>query len=116
MAFSCQHNNISRLSMVDGISDGLLPVDDLHILACGPSDSDFNVINNSLWILVSGIIGCDNGQVRQVSGNLSHLVSADLGTVSSTAEKAYQPIGFIFFQSGEKTFQTHGVMGVIDHQ
>ena len=116
MTFSGQHNNISRFSVMDGIGDGLLPVNDLHILSAGFRDSRPDIVDDGLGLLIPGIVGGDDGQIRQPAGNLSHLKTPLPGPVAAAAEKAHQPVGMILPQSGQQAFQAHGVVGVIDHQ
>ena len=79
MAFSCQDNDISRFSMGNAVADGFLSVTDFHILSFGAPDADFDVINNRLGFLVSGVIGSNDRQVCQFSADLSHLIAAQAG-------------------------------------
>ena len=116
MSFSGQHDHISRLSVGNGITDGLLAVTDLHVFSGGFSNPHLDIINDGLGLLKPGIIGCDDGQIRQPPGHLAHLVSAVFGTVPPASEETHQTGWMVFLQGGQKAFQAHGIMGVIDHQ
>ena len=96
MPFSCKDNDISRLSVVDGIGNGFFSVNDLYVFAFRPADAGLNVVNDRLGLLISWIIGGNDGQVCQLPLDLSHLISAQLGTVSAAAEKTYQTVGLVF--------------------
>ena len=58
---SRQHNNISRLSIGNRISNRFFPITDFHILAICFANTNFNIINNCLWFLKTWIIRSDNG-------------------------------------------------------
>ena len=56
MTFTSQHHNIPWFSVMYGISDCLLAVLNLHIFTFCLRHAHFDVINNSLRFLITGII------------------------------------------------------------
>ena len=116
MSLTGQNNNISRFSVVDRIGDRFLTVYDLHIFTVSPGHSCFYIINNSLGLLIPWVIRGNDRQICQLSCHLSHFITAKPGAVSSTSEQAYQSVWMIFPQCGQKAFQCHCIMCVIDHQ
>ena len=75
-----------------------------------------NIVDDGLGLLKPGIVGGDDGQVRKPSAHLAHLEPAQTGAVPSAAKHADQPSVPVFLQGGQKTFQRHGVVRVIDEQ
>lgn len=82
MSFTCKHNDIPRLPIVNGIGDGFFPVTDLNIVPRGLINAGFNIFYNILGFLKPRIIGCDNGKVRIGSADFPHLKPPELRAVS----------------------------------
>ena len=102
--------------MMDRIGDGFFSVRNLYIFSIGFCHTNLDIIDDRLWFFITWIIRGNDGKVCKLSGNLSHLIAAKLRSVASASKQTYQSVGMIFFQSGQKTLQSHGIMRVIDHQ
>ena len=116
MSFTCKHNDIPRLPVVNGIGDGFFPVTDFNIIPLGLIDAGFNILYNILGFLKPRIIGCDNGKVRIGSADFPHLKPPEHRAVSPTAKHTHQPLWLIFPQGSQKALKAHGIMGIINQQ
>ena len=101
---------------MDGISDCFLAVWNLHIFTFCLRHANLDVINNSLRLLISRIIRSNDGQICQTTGNFSHLITAKPRTISATTKQADQSVWMILTQCSKKTFQSHCIMCIINHQ
>ena len=98
--FSRQHDDIAGFSVFDGISNGFLAVADLHIFSIRLRHTGLDIIDNILWLLEPGIVGSNDGQIRQSAADLSHLKTTLPGTIAATAKQTDQSVGFILPQGG----------------
>ena len=67
VTFSCKYNDVSRLSMMNGVSNSFFPIDDLNIFSFCLADTCFDIINNRLRLFISRVIGCDDRQICQLT-------------------------------------------------
>lgn len=65
VTFSCKYNDVSRLSMMNGVSNSFFPIDDLNIFFLLSCCTCFDIINNRLRLFISRVIGCDDRQICQ---------------------------------------------------
>ncbi len=89
VTFSCKYNDVSRLSMMNGVSNSFFPIDDLNIFSFCLADTCFDIINNRLRLFfISRIIGCDDRQICQLSDTspLSNRRSRETVTTTSQTD------------------------------
>ena len=98
--FSRQYDDIAGFSMFNGISDGFLAVADLYIFSVRLRHTGLDIVDNILRFLEPGIVGSNDGQIRQPAADLSHLETTLSGTVAAAAKQADQSVGFILPQGG----------------
>ena len=75
MAFSDDRNHIPRLGVSDAVLDSLPAVRDLHISSACLLNASSDIRDNILRLLVPGVVGGDDAQIRQLSADLSHGVT-----------------------------------------
>ena len=102
MSLACQNNDISRLSMVNGICNGFFSVADFNITAAGLLYACLDILDNILGFFKSGIIRSDNGQIGIISTDFSHLKTAYFRTVSAASKQTYEPLRLILSKRCQK--------------
>ena len=60
-------------------------------------DSGLDIVQDILRLLKTRIIGSDDREISQSSGDLRHLKAAGFGTVSATAKEADQSARLVLF-------------------
>ena len=61
---------------------------DFHIFSVGFFNPVFNIVDNCLGLLIPGIVGSDDRQIRQPAGYLSHFKAPLPCAVAAAAKKA----------------------------
>ena len=116
MALAGQDDDISGLSVMDGPGNRLFSVGNLNKTASGPADAGTDIRNDIQRLFKSGVVGGDDRQVGQAAADFAHLKAPGLGPVAAAAEYTDQTVGIVFPQGRQQAFQSHGVMGIVDHQ
>ena len=116
MSFSSENNDVTLLSVLDGVLNGLLAVLDHDVLTVGLFDAGLYVLHDGFRILESRIVRSDDREIRQLTGHLAHLVASELRTVTAAAEDSHDPARIVLPDGSQQALERHSVVRVIDHQ
>ena len=77
---------------------------------------EVNKLRDSVWaVSYTHLVGGNDGQIRQLAADLSHLKTTLSRTVASAAEQADQSVRFIFPQRGQDVYKRQAVHRAASH-
>ena len=116
MSFSEEHDHISRLCIFHAVSDRFFPVVNLDVFAVASRQTDFDIIVNITDFLIPWVIAGQHTEVCHLTCHLTHIISAEFGTVSTASVYTDQTFRMIFHQRGENTSRAHFVVRIVNDQ
>ena len=116
MAFSEQHDHIAFFCIFNTVADRFFSVIDLDIFSVAFRKSDLDIVVDIGNLLVSWIVTGEHTEIRHLARNLSHVITAQFGTVSASAVNTDQPFRMVLKQRCEHASGADLVVRVIDDE
>ena len=114
VAFACEDYNVAVLCVFDTIADGVNSVGNDYIFAVGFVDACFDVCDNIVNALESGVIFGDNRKVRELAGNFTHFKTSCFGAIAACTEHCNEAVGFVLSEGCKHTFHRSGIVSIVN--